>query len=155
MLSLHFYRPDAGRPWLLRAFPILKQAKPSRVTFCVTSLATDGVWRCARKKKNPQSPWGSRDFSWSWQCDSNTRPADYESAALPTELCQQAFDFSRPRCFLARQEGSGYFGWFVWCALHSSHRPNLGQFFHRQVHFFSMQRAFHSAVSGKVTTRLY
>src|SRR5699024_9542670 len=25
---------------------------------------------------------------WSWQCDSNTRPADYESAALPTELCQ-------------------------------------------------------------------
>ena len=27
---------------------------------------------------------------WSWQCDSNTRPADYESAALPTELCQHA-----------------------------------------------------------------
>ena len=27
-------------------------------------------------------------YFWSWQCDSNTRPADYESAALPTELCQ-------------------------------------------------------------------
>ena len=26
--------------------------------------------------------------TWSWQCDSNTRPADYESAALPTELYQ-------------------------------------------------------------------
>ena len=30
--------------------------------------------------------------SWSWQCDSNTRPADYESAALPTELCQHLSD---------------------------------------------------------------
>ena len=25
---------------------------------------------------------------WSWQLDSNQRPADYKSAALPTELCQ-------------------------------------------------------------------
>ena len=28
-------------------------------------------------------------FLWSWQCDLNTRPADYESAALPAELCQR------------------------------------------------------------------
>jgi hypothetical protein len=26
---------------------------------------------------------------WSWKRDLNTRPADYESAALPTELFQQ------------------------------------------------------------------
>jgi hypothetical protein len=25
---------------------------------------------------------------WSWQLDLNQRPADYKSAALPTELCQ-------------------------------------------------------------------
>ena len=35
----------------------------------------------------------SRSYFWSWQCDSNTRPADYESAALPTELCQQLLSF--------------------------------------------------------------
>ena len=28
---------------------------------------------------------------WSWQLDSNQRPADYKSAALPTELCQHRF----------------------------------------------------------------
>jgi hypothetical protein len=28
---------------------------------------------------------------WSWQLDLNQRPADYKSAALPTELCQQSF----------------------------------------------------------------
>jgi hypothetical protein len=26
--------------------------------------------------------------NWSWQEESNPRPADYKSAALPTELCQ-------------------------------------------------------------------
>ena len=31
---------------------------------------------------------------WSWRRDSNPRPADYKSAALPTELCQhQTHDF--------------------------------------------------------------
>jgi hypothetical protein len=34
-------------------------------------------------------PPGSRSL-WSWQRDSNPRPADYKSAALPAELCQQA-----------------------------------------------------------------
>ena len=28
---------------------------------------------------------------WSWRRDSNPRPADYKSAALPTELCQRQF----------------------------------------------------------------
>src|SRR5215813_2236250 len=28
------------------------------------------------------------DYNWSRQTDSNRRPADYKSAALPTELCR-------------------------------------------------------------------
>lgn len=30
--------------------------------------------------------------NWSWWTDSNPRPADYKSAALPTELCQRTSD---------------------------------------------------------------
>jgi hypothetical protein len=30
-------------------------------------------------------------LSWSWREESNPRPADYKSAALPTELRQQLF----------------------------------------------------------------
>src|SRR5687768_6699114 len=33
----------------------------------------------------------SRAYFWSWRRDSNPRPADYKSAALPTELCQRQF----------------------------------------------------------------
>ena len=33
------------------------------------------------------NPYGMR-LSWSWWSDSNRRPADYKSAALPTELYQ-------------------------------------------------------------------
>ena len=39
-------------------------------------------------------PSGCPSF-WSWKRDSNTRPADYESAALPTELFQQLFRFTQ------------------------------------------------------------
>ena len=38
--------------------------------------------------KKPGNPHDSWTFSWSWKRDLNTRPADYESAALPTELFQ-------------------------------------------------------------------
>ena len=31
-------------------------------------------------------------FKWSWWTDLNPRPADYKSAALPTELHQQIFN---------------------------------------------------------------
>ena len=47
-----------------------------------------------RKKNNPGNAkkpgnhTGTQAFSWSWKRDLNTRPADYESAALPTELFQ-------------------------------------------------------------------
>ena len=34
---------------------------------------------------------------WSWKRDSNTRPADYESAALPTELFQPVHLYGRRR----------------------------------------------------------
>ena len=54
--------------------------------------AFGGVWCTERDlwvRKKACNPWDYRLF-WSWQCDSNTRPADYESAALPTELCQHA-----------------------------------------------------------------
>ena len=36
-----------------------------------------------------KKPLLSKRPSWSWWCDSNTRPADYESAALPTVLHQR------------------------------------------------------------------
>ena len=41
---------------------------------------------CVLKKQN--SPEKS-ELWWSWWCDLNTRPADYESAALPTVLHQR------------------------------------------------------------------
>ena len=31
------------------------------------------------------------EFDWSWWTDSNPRPADYKSAALPTELHQHDY----------------------------------------------------------------
>jgi hypothetical protein len=34
----------------------------------------------------------SLSILWSWRWDSNPRPADYKSAALPTELHQQRAD---------------------------------------------------------------
>ncbi len=38
-------------------------------------------------------PLATREFShiWSWWTDLNPRPADYKSAALPTELHQRIF----------------------------------------------------------------
>ena len=57
--------------------------------------AFGGVWCTERDlwvRKKACNPWDYR-LLWSWQCDSNTRPADYESAALPTELCQRNFSW--------------------------------------------------------------
>src|SRR5436305_15209279 len=41
---------------------------------------------------------------WSWRRDSNPRPADYKSAALPTELCQQNLRFQRHNQYVHRIE---------------------------------------------------
>jgi hypothetical protein len=35
-----------------------------------------------------REPTADSRVTWSWRRDSNPRPADYKSAALPTELCQ-------------------------------------------------------------------
>ena len=40
---------------------------------------------------NPYKHWVCKGFSLSWQRDLNPQPADYKSAALPIELCQQIF----------------------------------------------------------------
>ena len=37
-----------------------------------------------------------RIYLWSWWTDSNPRPADYKSAALPTELHQRIYEPYRP-----------------------------------------------------------
>ena len=55
-----------------------------------TSLYCGSIFDPPSKRKNPANLTACGDF-WSWQCDSNTRPADYESAALPTELCQHLY----------------------------------------------------------------
>ena len=40
---------------------------------------------------------------WSWKRDSNTRPADYESAALPTELFQRFSSSNMPASLILPQ----------------------------------------------------
>src|SRR5436190_10185839 len=52
-----------------------------------------------RSANSPESDHPRRPL-WSWRRDSNPRPADYKSAALPTELCQHRFLFSKtqPAC---------------------------------------------------------
>ena len=42
-----------------------------------------------QKTKNPELIWIRGFLVLSWQRDLNPRPADYKSAALPAELCQQ------------------------------------------------------------------
>ncbi len=55
--------------------------------------------------KNPDFSIGifmyAEDFGWSWKRDSNTRPAHYECAALPTELFQHIL----PKKMLANNVG--------------------------------------------------
>ena len=56
----------------------------------IGSLYCGSIFAPPSKRKNPANLTACGG-SWSWQCDSNTRPADYESAALPTELCQHLY----------------------------------------------------------------
>ena len=48
----------------------------------------------------------SCDFGlkWSWWTDSNRRPADYKSAALPTELHQLILAYKIIIIFIAKQD---------------------------------------------------
>ena len=53
-------------------------------------MAQAGLAGDLPKEKSPDAAQAPvPDFSWSWKRDSNTRPAHYECAALPTELFQQ------------------------------------------------------------------
>ena len=68
---------------------------PLRSFFCtgapfgpLLSLAFRTERRIIRERKKAWEHTGTQAFSWSWKRDLNTRPADYESAALPTELFQ-------------------------------------------------------------------
>ena len=45
--------------------------------------------------RSANSPRTRDSWRWSWRRDSNPRPADYKSAALPTELCQRQTTFSK------------------------------------------------------------
>ena len=58
----------------------------------ITSSATRRQYlkntRPQRGAKTLKFSFQSCQFRWSWQRDSNPRPADYKSAALPTELRQ-------------------------------------------------------------------
>lgn len=42
------------------------------------------TWFCL-----PRESYADMKFCWGWQQESNLQPADYKSAALPVELCQQ------------------------------------------------------------------
>ena len=48
----------------------------------------------ARPRSGPSAPACLRSRFWSWWTDSNPRPADYKSAALPTELHQHIIRLS-------------------------------------------------------------
>ena len=74
----------------------LKKKTPSR-TICSTRRRGGGGWiRTTEAKRNrftvcPLWPLGNSsryEIVWSWWTDSNPRPADYKSAALPAELHQ-------------------------------------------------------------------
>src|SRR5690606_11150452 len=52
--------------------------------------AVPGAGTAAIKKEKPRQINVLRGHIWSWLDDSNPRPADYKSAALPTELRQRS-----------------------------------------------------------------
>ncbi len=61
---------------------------------CTPGKDPNGVrWknRCAANRVR-RSPGNSSFVLWSWRRDSNPRPSDYKSDALPTELRQQSGD---------------------------------------------------------------
>ncbi len=58
-----------------------------------------------RSGTSPLSPL-SKLLAWSWRWDSNPRPADYKSAALPAELRQLNVRNSNSRGEMTKQEPS-------------------------------------------------
>ena len=76
--------------WIIILFLAIKTPKISYRTNHFSMEPTTGI-----EPATPSLPWkcstpelrGHQNL-WSWQLDSNQRPADYKSAALPTELRQ-------------------------------------------------------------------
>ena len=66
--------PGDPRALAEKCFAFFFSLVPSRVRIRLLNL----------NKKTPLTA----EFSWSWWTDSNPRPADYKSAALPAELHQ-------------------------------------------------------------------
>ena len=81
--------------------PLLSQWIKKQTSYCLSVFWWERVdsnhrRRCQQIYSLP--PLATREHShvhyskkWSWWTDSNPRPADYKSAALPTELHQQIF----------------------------------------------------------------
>ena len=68
------------------------------------------------KGRHGEDGWGRNEmsggFCWSWREESNPRPADYKSAALPTELRQ-----------LSAEQAENYSACPVWGAHHPLSEP--------------------------------
>ena len=89
----------------------LKKKTPSR-TICSTRRRGGGGWiRTTEAKRNrftvcPLWPLGNSseyEIMWSWWTDSNPRPADYKSAALPAELHQHLRPLSNSKQYCNRE----------------------------------------------------
>ena len=66
---------------------------------------------------------------WSWWTDLNPRPADYKSAALPTELHQRFRCFNKRFCFV--------FVSLVDCSYIIPHRVSNVNTFFKKIYIFS------------------
>ena len=54
-----------------------------------TSLYCGSIFDSPSKRKNPANLTACGVF-WSWQCDSNTRPADYKPNSIPFNMVERA-----------------------------------------------------------------
>ena len=84
-----------------------KNVPDSKIGHIIWWERVDSNHRSHRQQIYSLSPLATRELShiqfkdrrhqseWSWWTDSNPRPADYKSAALPTELHQQIYPNNR------------------------------------------------------------
>ena len=84
-----WWTDDATRLRLAPKVAATKKLKTCHRQLFLTLFALSGSSPCIKNKDTSNSK-NSRTLTikWSWWTDSNPRPADYKSAALPTELHQ-------------------------------------------------------------------
>ena len=106
-LFVPIYGDFSEKPYLteIETFSTQKEEKHSRTKcFCNWWEVVDSNHRSHRRQIYSLFPLATRETShmnfftclekrWSWWTDLNPRPADYKSAALPTELHQHFFRF--------------------------------------------------------------